>query len=213
MCKQLDYWYYNKFRFWRFRPAFRLFLQRLRFPLIPPHSSTWEKGDHAHVCLAAHLLEEDDFRAVCPHKDRIAVPGLEDECDLCKYLIVVSFLKNDNGEKKIDLEVHRSSCDKYGRCDVCGKYGRLSVACSSCGAETFAYCNECMECGAEPWGSLVAYISCVGRYPDSINEEYREIVRRTCERLGKTEAEFAAAVDAELEAEREIPGQMDIWEE
>lgn len=86
-----------------------------------------------------------------------------------------------------------------GKCSVCGKTGDVFVASSMCGAMSLAYCEECLAAGAEPWGDLAAYISLAGRYPDDINEEYREIVRDTCRRLGRTEEEFAAAVEKERE--------------
>lgn len=88
-----------------------------------------------------------------------------------------------------------------GRCDVCGREGHVFVACSACGAETHTYCLECLHSGAEPWSALVSYISIAGFYPDDINENYRDIVRATCARLGRTEEEFAADVKQEIENE------------
>ena len=87
----------------------------------------------------------------------------------------------------------------HGKCSVCGKEGEVFVCCSACGAMSLAYCGECLTSGAEPWDDLVAYIALAGHYPDKINKGYREIVRHTCRRLGRTEKEFAAAVDAEIE--------------
>lgn len=84
-----------------------------------------------------------------------------------------------------------------GKCSVCGKYGNVTVCCSACGAQTLAYCDDCLLSGAEPWGELVFYISCAGNYPEDINDTYKEIVKATCERLGKTEEEFAEAVRKE----------------
>lgn len=81
-----------------------------------------------------------------------------------------------------------------GKCSVCGRIGRVYVCSSLCGAMSNAYCEDCLDSGAEPWGDLVAYIALAGRYPDDINEWYREVVRNTCRRLGHTEEEFAAAV-------------------
>lgn len=80
------------------------------------------------------------------------------------------------------------------KCDVCGKIDEVYVAASACGATSFAYCKECLESGAEPWGALVFYISCGGIYPNDISQEYQEIVRNTCRRLGRTEDEFAKDV-------------------
>lgn len=91
--------------------------------------------------------------------------------------------------------------DRVGTCAVCGEHGPLYVRSSLLGGITNGYCMKCLTSGAEPWGDLVAYISCAGRYPDDINWVYRKIVRVTCKRLGKTEEEFAAAVDKEIESE------------
>lgn len=77
------------------------------------------------------------------------------------------------------------------RCDVCGANTETFVCCSACGGMSFAYCEECLKAGAEPWGVLIDYISIAGHYPEDINEDFREIVRNTCKRCGKTESEFA----------------------
>ena len=82
------------------------------------------------------------------------------------------------------------------KCAVCGKEGLDTVvACSCCGGISFNYCNECLSSNAEPWGTLVSYISCAGKYPEDINEDYKNIVRCTCKGLGKTEEEFSNAVN------------------
>lgn len=86
-----------------------------------------------------------------------------------------------------------------GKCDVCGVKGEVFVGASACGATSFAYCKDCLSAWAEPWNALVTYVSIGGHYPDDINEMYRGIVKNTCERLGKTEEEFAKAVDEAIE--------------
>lgn len=83
------------------------------------------------------------------------------------------------------------------KCDVCGAECEGIVCCSACGAMTLCYCDECYKAGAEPWGYLVMYVSLGGDYPKDINTPYREIVKATCRRLGKTEKEFAEAVRKE----------------
>ena len=85
-----------------------------------------------------------------------------------------------------------------GKCAVCGAEGPVFVCSGMCGGISNAYCEECLRSGAEPWGDLVFYISCAGSYPEDINVAYREIVRATCDRLGKTEQEFTDAVKQEL---------------
>lgn len=91
-----------------------------------------------------------------------------------------------------------------GKCAVCDKEGEVFVASSACGAMSLAYCAECLASGAEPWSDLVFYVSLAGHYPDQINEMYREIVRDTCKRLHRTEEEFAAAVETEINKIDEI---------
>ncbi len=86
-----------------------------------------------------------------------------------------------------------------GICECCGRPGEVYVTSSACGALSLAYCLDCLKAGAEPWDELVLYISCAGRYPDDINEDYREIVRCTCQRLDRTEEEFAEAVKKAIE--------------
>ena len=80
------------------------------------------------------------------------------------------------------------------KCDVCGVECEGTVCCSACGATSFYYCDKCFDAGAEPWDTLVAYISCGGVYPDDIHPAYIKIVQNTCDRLGKTEEEFAKDV-------------------
>ena len=64
-----------------------------------------------------------------------------------------------------------------GKCAVCGKEGEVFVACSTCGAISFAYCEDCLNIGAEPYGALVEYISCAGDSPEDINDTYLKIIR------------------------------------
>lgn len=49
--------------------------------------------------------------------------------------------------------------------------------------------------GLEPYGGVVAYIACAGRFPEEINEVYRADVRRMLPLWGKTEEEFIRDVD------------------
>ncbi len=88
-----------------------------------------------------------------------------------------------------------------GRCNVCGKVGEVWSRSSLCGAMTTSYCRDCLKNGAEPWDDLVKYISLAGHYPKDINAYYQGIVKDTCKYLGKTEEEFAKAVDEEIKNE------------
>ena len=84
------------------------------------------------------------------------------------------------------------------RCNVCGKPARV-VAASAYGATSYAFCDECLEKGLEPYSAVVAYIACAGHFPEDINETYRADVRRMLPLWGKTEAEFIRDVDAMIQ--------------
>ena len=77
-----------------------------------------------------------------------------------------------------------------GKCAVCGRHTEVYVACSSIGAVSYAYCEDCLRAGVEPWSDLVFNCAICGPYPDSVNDWFRGIVRNTCRHLGKTEEEF-----------------------
>lgn len=79
-------------------------------------------------------------------------------------------------------------------CDVCGRQAAF-VCASRYGPCSFAYCTNCLRLGLEPYGAVVAYISCAGHYPEDINESYRDDVRRMLPLWGKTEDEFIDDVD------------------
>lgn len=85
-----------------------------------------------------------------------------------------------------------------GKCDVCGKEAETVVCCSSCGAISFAYCQECLNNGREPYDALVG----MGLLSDCMNQIYRQqILLPSLSFFGKTIAEFDADVekiDAEM---------------
>lgn len=74
----------------RLRSAWRSARQRFSRPLLRLHSTDRGDNDHAHVCLAARLLEEDDFCHYCP-KHGAVFPEADDACEECPYLIIVDF--------------------------------------------------------------------------------------------------------------------------
>lgn len=84
------------------------------------------------------------------------------------------------------------------RCNVCGKPARV-VAASAYGATSYAFCNDCLAKGLEPYSGVVAYIACAGHFPEEINDTYRADVRRMLPLWGKTEAEFIRDVDAMIQ--------------
>lgn len=82
-----------------------------------------------------------------------------------------------------------------GVCDVCGKENKVVVCASSMGAISYKYCEDCLQKGLEPYGGMVAYISCAGKFPEDINPKYVDYVRKVLNELGKTEEEFIADCD------------------
>jgi hypothetical protein len=86
-----------------------------------------------------------------------------------------------------------------GKCDVCGKEDKIVVCASTMGAISFGYCEECFNKRLEPYGAMVAYIACAGRFPEDINESYRQHVRDILKGLGKTEEQFIIDVNKDIE--------------
>lgn len=79
-----------------------------------------------------------------------------------------------------------------GKCDVCGKETETVVCSSSCGAISFAYCQECLNAGREPYDALVG----MGLPSDCINKTYKQqILLPSLRFFGKTLAEFDADVE------------------
>lgn len=86
----------------------------------------------------------------------------------------------------------------HGTCDVCGKETDVVVCGSGMGPISYAYCEDCLLKGLEPYGGMVAYISCAGKYPDDIAPSYRAHIQHILKELGKTEEEFIADCDKAL---------------
>ena len=77
-------------------------------------------------------------------------------------------------------------------CDVCGKEAETVVCCSSCGAISFAYCQECLNNGREPYDALVG----MGLTSDIINKTYKQrILLPSLKFFGKTIEEFDTDVE------------------
>ena len=77
------------------------------------------------------------------------------------------------------------------KCNVCGKETDTVVCCSSCGAISFAYCDECLNAGREPYDALVG----MGLTSDCINKTYKEkILLPSLRFFGKTIEQFDADV-------------------
>jgi hypothetical protein len=77
-----------------------------------------------------------------------------------------------------------------GVCDICEKETEVCVCSSTMGAVSLAYCKECERKDLEPYGIMVAYISCAGKFPEDINEGYQTKVRRILQELNISEEQF-----------------------
>jgi hypothetical protein len=82
------------------------------------------------------------------------------------------------------------------KCQVCGAPA-IGVASSSLGPISFAYCAECAQSGAEPYGFTVGYVAVTcGNTPEAIAEWFQPVVEVTAQRAGKTVDQFWADVRA-----------------
>ena len=88
--------------------------------------------------------------------------------------------------------------NRISKCSVCGRVAPTQAACSAYGAITYSYCSDCLRNNMEPYGAVVSYIACAGRFPQNINEAYIADVRRMLPLWGKTEEEFIRDVDREI---------------
>ena len=99
-----------------------------------------------------------------------------------------------------------SEMARPGVCEVCGKNAPVVVCASAFGPVSFAYCEECLKAGLEPYRHMVNYVSEAGEYvseagewPHEIAERYRGEIRRILKGLGKSEEEFATDVRTAIE--------------
>ena len=77
------------------------------------------------------------------------------------------------------------------QCDVCGKEAVTYTVCSTCGAISFAYCQECLNNGIEPYDALVG----MGIYSNDMSKRYKnEILFPSLKFHCKTIEEFDADV-------------------
>lgn len=77
-----------------------------------------------------------------------------------------------------------------GICDVCGTKTNVVVCSSAFGAISHAYCKDCLKNYLEPYGTMVAYISSAGLFPDDINEDYQKLCRHILKELDIPEEKF-----------------------
>lgn len=77
------------------------------------------------------------------------------------------------------------------KCDVCGKETAIVVCASSCGAVSFAYCEECLKANREPYDALVG----MGIPYEYLNTAFREqILLPSLKFFGKTVEQFNADI-------------------
>lgn len=82
-------------------------------------------------------------------------------------------------------------------CNVCHQREAVGVFASSYGAVSFAYCQDCLDAGREPYGALVVYLMGVSSM-GAVSEWAKPIIRATLQAEGKTEEEFFEATMAAL---------------
>lgn len=93
------------------------------------------------------------------------------------------------------------------KCQVCGEPAK-GVASSGIGAISFAYCQECLNVGAEPFGAVVALLSMIGG-DENAGENLHAMIEATLQRVGKTKEELDAAVQKAIQEEAEFDKQVD----
>lgn len=86
-------------------PIFRLKERKSKYRRPRIAAFDWSKYDHDHFCIAAQLLNDNDFEAVCPHNGNVEFIGVDNACDFCKYNATVDFNTDSNGNKYIDLYI------------------------------------------------------------------------------------------------------------
>ena len=78
-------------------------------------------------------------------------------------------------------------------CEVCDK-NEATYTCSVPGVPiSCAYCVDCFNANAHPWGIVVANTACLGGLQYAAYW-WKDIVYSTCTHLGKTKEEFEKAV-------------------
>ena len=63
------------------------------------------------------------------------------------------------------------------------------------GAITLCYCKDCYEKELEPYGIMVGYIACAGKFPEDIHPTYQKEVRRILKELNISEKVFIKDVE------------------
>jgi hypothetical protein len=82
-------------------------------------------------------------------------------------------------------------------CEVCGARQAVGVCCVPGVPYSPAYCRECLDANAHPWGILVGNTMAIGGLSEAA-AWWKQTVEDTCRRLGKTLDQFNADVERAL---------------
>src|SRR5579864_694785 len=96
-------------------------------------------------------------------------------------------------------------------CDVCSKNEALGVCCVPGCPVSMAYCKECLQANAHPWGILVANTACCNGRQNMV-EAWNEMILATCKHLGKTIEQFDADVALGIKQMEERDGDEHAME-
>lgn len=88
------------------------------------------------------------------------------------------------------------------KCASCGTITECVSVCGAFGAITYSCCPKCLADGREPYRNIVDYIAAAGHWPQDINDVYQKVVREQLAMHGKTEKEFADAVEYAIAEEQ-----------
>jgi hypothetical protein len=100
---------------------------------------------------------------------------------------------------KLQYPISKKENIMTGKCDVCGKETEINVCASTMGPISLGYCKDCLVAGLEPYDIMVAYISCAGKFPEDINEQYQKHVRNILKGLNVSEEQFIEDVNKSIE--------------
>jgi hypothetical protein len=148
----------------------------------------------------------DDKLCQCGHSYYRHFDSYEDMAPVgCKYCGCSEFVPADDGAGTTIETVKEKP-----KCDVCGKEADEVVVVSSIfGPFSVACCPDCIASAKERYKDMVAYIACAGHFPNDINKEYQQEVRRQLELHGISEEQFINDVDDYLRMEEEFFKQME----
>ena len=87
---------------------------------------------------------------------------------------------------------------KMPTCEVCNKNTSIGICCIPGLPMSCAYCQECLEANAHPWGAIVANTACCGGL-EHTGPEWVDMVHCTLKHLGRTIEEFIAEVSKDID--------------